>query len=163
MPQILDVCCGSRMFYFNKNNPEVVYCDIRQEKSILCDGRELIIKPDIQCDFRFLPFKDNQFSLVVFDPPHIENAGLLSWNTIKYGKLDKYTWRNDLRKGFFECWRVLKEHGSLIFKWNETQIYLKDVIKCFEPVKPVLGHTTTHNLKTHWLTFFKQNRPSVKL
>lgn len=143
------------MFYFDKVNPDIVYCDIRQEKCVLCDGRKFEVKPDIQCDFRSLPFRNEEFSLIVFDPPHLERAGLLSWQAQKYGKLDKHTWTQDLRDGFLECWRVLKYCGTLIFKWNETQICLSSVLKCFEPIKPMFGHTTTQNLKTHWMTFFK--------
>jgi SAM-dependent methyltransferase len=40
----------------------------------------------------------------------------------KYGRLNKETWRDDLRAGFAEAFRVLRPHGVLIFKWNETQI-----------------------------------------
>ncbi len=42
---ILDVCCGSRMFYFDKNNPNVCFMDSREVKDTLCDGRKLEIKP----------------------------------------------------------------------------------------------------------------------
>jgi hypothetical protein len=42
----------------------------------------------------------------------------------KYGRLNKETWRDDLRAGFAEAFRVLWLHGVLIFKWNETQIPL---------------------------------------
>lgn len=27
--KILDVCCGSKMFWFDKENPNVEFCDIR--------------------------------------------------------------------------------------------------------------------------------------
>lgn len=30
MKPILDMCCGSKMFYFDKENPNVEYCDIRK-------------------------------------------------------------------------------------------------------------------------------------
>ena len=66
---ILDPCCGSRMFWFDKTNPDVEFCDIRQEQHELCDGRHLEISPDRIADFTNLPFRDNQFRLVVFDPP----------------------------------------------------------------------------------------------
>lgn len=46
----------------------------------------------------------------------------------KYGKLNKDTWKRMLHDGFSECMRVLKPYGTLIFKWNETQIPVKDVI-----------------------------------
>jgi hypothetical protein len=39
----------------------------------------------------------------------------------KYGKLSE-SWREDISKGFAECFRVLYSDGVLVFKWNETQI-----------------------------------------
>ncbi|EPQ1453339.1 SAM-dependent methyltransferase, partial [Acinetobacter baumannii] len=30
--QILDPCCGSKMMWFDRNNPNVVYGDIRKEE-----------------------------------------------------------------------------------------------------------------------------------
>ena len=32
MKPILDACCGGRMFYFDKNNPNVLFADIRNQK-----------------------------------------------------------------------------------------------------------------------------------
>ena len=29
--KILDACCGSRMFWFDKNNPDVLFIDKRSE------------------------------------------------------------------------------------------------------------------------------------
>ena len=89
---ILDACCGSRMFWFDKKNPLVEFVDIRKESHILCDGRKLEIKPDTVADFRKLPFKDKTFSLVVFDPPHLKRLGKSSWMAKKYGVLNE-TWR----------------------------------------------------------------------
>ena len=43
---ILDVCCGSRMFWFNKRDTRAVFADIRAEEHNLCDGRRLVISPD---------------------------------------------------------------------------------------------------------------------
>ena len=48
---ILDACCGSKMFYFNKENENVLFMDNRQMSEILCDGRKLEIKPDVVADF----------------------------------------------------------------------------------------------------------------
>ena len=84
---ILDPCCGSRMFYFDKKDQRVDFCDIRDESHVLCDGRELHIKPDYQTDFRNLPFPDNSYQVVVFDPPHLKNAGTNGWQGKKYGIL----------------------------------------------------------------------------
>lgn len=118
MKPILDACCGSRMFWFNKSNPNVVYMDNRQINEKLCDGRSLIVQPDVLADFRKIPYPDNNFKIVVFDPPHLIYAGEKSWIGKKYGTLSK-EWREDLKRGFSECFRVLDKYGVLIFKWNE--------------------------------------------
>ncbi|WP_211278799.1 class I SAM-dependent methyltransferase [Parageobacillus galactosidasius] len=150
MKRILDACCGSKMFWFDKENEDVLYMDNRQLSTTLCDGRALNINPDIIADFRNMPFEDNSFYLVVFDPPHLIKVGENSWLAKKYGKLDE-NWRDDLAKGFKECMRVLKPNGTLIFKWNEEQIPLKEVLKCFDK-KPLFGNKRS---KTHWLVFMK--------
>ena len=49
---ILDACCGSRMFWFDKAEPHTTYIDNRELEDTLCDGRKLTINPDIVADFR---------------------------------------------------------------------------------------------------------------
>lgn len=79
MMPVLDACCGSRMFWFDKANTHVVFMDNRQINETLCDGRSLIVQPDVLADFRAIPYPDNNFKIVVFDPPHLEKAGEKSW------------------------------------------------------------------------------------
>jgi len=139
------------MFWFNKENGNTVFMDNREFEDTLCDGRSLKISPDIVADFRQIPFSDHKFHLVVFDPPHLVRVGEKSWIAKKYGKLDPETWKSDLKKGFSECMRVLKPNGVLIFKWNEEQIKLKDVLTIIK-YKPLFGNKRA---KTHWLVFMK--------
>lgn len=63
------------MFWFDKDNKDVLFMDCRELEDTLCDGRRLNIKPDIVADFRRMPFKDNSFYMVVFDPPHLLHIG----------------------------------------------------------------------------------------
>ena len=149
--KILDACCGSRMFWFNKENKNTVYMDNRREETTLCDGRKLIVKPDIIADFREMPYKDETFYLVIFDPPHLLRAGEESYLKLKYGRLAA-DWKEDIKKGLAECWRVLKTNGTMIFKWNEEQIALPQV-KTLLPCEPIIGQRRG---KTIWLVFFKQ-------
>lgn len=151
--KILDVCCGPKMMWFDKNNPDVVFMDIRRDEFILCDGRKLEINPDVLADFRDIPFPDKSFKLVVFDPPHLNKLGENSWTAKKYGKLFP-TWETDLKQGFDECMRVLKEGGILIFKWNEFQIPISKIIEIFGK-DPLFGHKSGKNSKTHWMCFMK--------
>lgn len=152
-PRVLDACCGSRMFWFDKNNPDAVFLDNRKEQHILCDGRTLIIEPDVIGDFTALPFPDERFHVVVFDPPHIEKLGILSWLAKKYGKLG-VNWKEDLRLGFAECFRVLKTNGTLIFKWNEQDIPVSEILKLTD-AKPLFGNKVGRLSKSHWIVFLK--------
>lgn len=47
MAKILDACCGSRMFWFDKQNPNVTFMDIRQEYDELETGHVVDVNPDI--------------------------------------------------------------------------------------------------------------------
>lgn len=127
-PTVLDPCCGSRMMWFDKQDQRVLFGDQRTESHVLSDGRALEIKPDVKLDFTNLPFPDNSFRLIAFDPPHLVRAGKKSWLALKYGKLGQ-SWQDDLSKGFAECFRVLESGGVLIFKWNEDQIKVSEILK----------------------------------
>lgn len=65
--------------------------------------------------------------MVVFDPPHLKTLGETSWMAKKYGKLPK-DWQSLIHDGFTECMRVLKPNGTLVFKWNESEIKTVDVL-----------------------------------
>lgn len=148
--RILDACCGSKMFWYDKNDPDVVFMDIRKERCTLCDGRTLEVNPDLIADFRNIPFPDETFYVVVFDPPHLIHAGENSWVRKKYGILPG-DWESYLREGFCECKRVLKENGVLVFKWSEDQIKTADVLKAIGE-NPCFGDKRS---KTRWMFFMK--------
>lgn len=150
---ILDACCGSRMFWFDKENPNTEFMDIRSENHILCDGRQLVINPTTIGDFTSMPFPNSSFKLVVFDPPHLDKIGDSAWMALKYGKL-RGDWKEMLRKGFSECFRVLDDYGVLIFKWNEIQIPTSEILKLTN-MKPIIGHKSGKRSDTHWITFMK--------
>lgn len=53
---ILDACCGSKIFWFDKNNPNVEFCDIRTVPyHEYYPQRYIEIAPDTICDFTALP------------------------------------------------------------------------------------------------------------
>ena len=85
--------------------------------------------------------------------PHLVRTGKKSWLALKYGKLGQ-SWQDDLSKGFAECFRVLESGGVLIFKWNENQIKVSEILK-LTPNKPLFGHVTKRHGGTIWLTFMK--------
>lgn len=158
---VLDPCCGSRMMWFDKADPRAVFGDRRSEVLTVTDNsrgnasgtRTLRIEPDTLMDFRDMPFGDGAFKLIAFDPPHLEHAGPRSWLAAKYGKLSE-DWRADLTAGFAEYFRVLASDGVLVFKWNETQVKLKEVL-ALTPHQPLFGQVSGRSGMTHWLVFMK--------
>lgn len=158
--QVLDACCGSRMFWFDRGNPAAVFVGKRRETHVLPDvssaggSRTLNIAPDILADFTALPFPDNQFALVVFDPPHLVRNGKKGWMAKKYGKLEG-DWKEELRTGFSECFRVLKPEGTLIFKWNEHEVPVSQIL-ALTPVVPLFGNRCGKTAKSHWIVFMKE-------
>ena len=99
--RILDACCGSKMFWFDKQEPHTTYMD-RREEEFEIHKKKINVKPDIVADFRDMPFEDETFNLVVFDPPHLLWAGQKSFMRAQYGQLDLLTWRLDLLRTKFQ-------------------------------------------------------------
>lgn len=158
---VLDACCGSRMFWFNREDPRAVFMDCRQEVHELTDKssaggkRTLVIAPDVVGDFRSIPYQDNSFRVVCFDPPHLVNTGPQSWLGRKYGTLPK-DWQDLLRRGFAECFRVLEPLGVLVFKWNEDQIPVSRILALTD-AKPLFGNRCGKHAKSHWIVFLKDS------
>lgn len=158
-PPVLDACCGSRMFWFDPNDPRALYLDRRRETHELKDAsqksgfRTLVVNPDVLGDFSNLPFRDEQFAVVVFDPPHLESLGDTGWLAKKYGRLSG-DWRSMLQKGFAECFRVLKNEGTLIFKWNERDISVSEILS-LTPHSPLVGQRGGKTMQSHFIVFLK--------
>jgi len=153
------------MFWFDKADGRALFVDKRIETHPVDIGtpgtkgrKPIVVNPDIQADFTDLPFADGSFHLVVFDPPHIERKEAKGLLTKKYGHLTG-DWRDMLRKGFAECFRVLKPHGTLIFKWAESDHAVSEILK-LTPERPLFGHQSGKASKTHWIAFLKHNTPS---
>lgn len=161
LPRILDPACGGRMMWFDRENPGVVFGDARKVEITVTDRshgvtdgtRSIVIDPDTVLDFRALPFRDASFRLVAFDPPHLVHAGKKSWLVAKYGMLGS-DWKEDLRKGFSECFRVLEPEGVLVFKWSEYQVPVSEVLALAKR-KPLFGNRRVGKDKAHWLVFMK--------
>ena len=141
----------------NKDDVRILGMDVREEVVSMVDRgsiRTLGVHPHVLGDFRRMPFADGAFAQVMFDPPHLLNAWERGWLRKKYGVLNKETWREDLRRGFQECWRVLAPLGTLVYKWNTCQVALAEVSPMF-PDEPTF-HTRVD--RTHVFIFIKPGR-----
>ena len=61
---------------------------------------------------------------------------------------------DDLRRGFSECFRVLDPGGVLVFKWNETQVKVREILELV-PQQPIFGQVSGRGHMTHWMVFMK--------
>jgi 23S rRNA G2069 N7-methylase RlmK/C1962 C5-methylase RlmI len=153
--KVLDVCCGPKSMWFDKQDERALYLDKRKEQHTnnYPSGKTKInISPDIIGDFTDIKQPDESFYLVVFDPPHIKR-NKLGIITKKYGNLEG-DWKEMIKQGFKECFRVLKANGTLIFKWSDVQFPIKDILKLTDN-KPLFGHKSGKKMQTHWVTFIK--------
>lgn len=155
IPQILDACCGGRMWWWDKAHPLAVYMDNRvAPRGSRPDRPNWSCEPDLRGDFRAMPFADESFNLVLFDPPHVVRDEARGQVTLYYGVLPAATEQDDLRRGFTECWRVLKPGGTLVFKWAGPT----DRVRRHFPGEPIVGTRSprgTKGLGTRWFIFYK--------
>lgn len=158
MIPVLDATCGTRMMWFDKQDKRCLYVDHRNESfrptGVKFADKDIEVRPNVQCSFRALPFAAESFWLVVFDPPQIVRSSLAGNVTKYYGALPT-NWKPVIQGGFQECFRVLKTHGTLIFKWSEIEIPIAEVLKLTR-VPPLFGHRSGKAANTHWVTFIKE-------
>ena len=159
MKPILDACCGGKMFYFDKNDPRVLFQDIRKEETTLCDGRKFEVAPDVVGDFTSMRFPDNTFNMVVFDPPHLRWWGKdkekqpTGFQGIKYGTLRsdwRETWPRVLQNVSASCVREVFLSSS----GTKPTLRLSEVLKLTDQ-KPIFGHKSGKRANTHWICFMK--------
>ncbi len=151
--RILDPCCGGKSFYFDKDDERILFCDVRKGIYQSNNGKVVNVCPKFVIDFRKMPFENGKFDLVIFDPPHLTSIGDKSWLFNRYGRLPK-AWKDYLKSGFDECWRVLRPGGTLVFKWSEGNIKIGRLFDIF-PDKPVMG--CRNNYTTIFVVFNKSS------
>jgi hypothetical protein len=168
--EILEATTGNRSYWHDKHHPEVTFMDLRVELdgNFTIQGydydrnRSYTVSPDVQADYRELPFDDSTFDLVVFDPPHlVTNNGMKKLHGIlkrQYGCLHAQTWQRDMRLAFEELFRVMADHATLTFKFCDYHIGFNEILDEI-PHEPMYGTTVksgTHS--TRWITFNKPMR-----
>ena len=167
--KILDATCGAKNMWFQPNHPLVTYMDIKNGTFVhwtkkTAERRIIHVKPDVIADWsKQLPFDDNTFDMILFDPPHIiKNRKDVNFTETRmeayYGYLFKDSWKQDLMNGINELFRILKPEGVFVFKWGERTIKIDEILKLF-PYKPIFGNRTNgcsaNDKNTTWLVFLK--------
>ena len=147
--------------WFNKENPNTVFMDKKKKIEDFSHSKlNVRMSPDIQAVWEYLPFPDETFEMVVFDPPHMIENRPLDCNSIfvsKYGLLRPQTYRRELFQAGKEFWRVLKKGGFLVFKWNDCSRKFDRVIQYF-PNRPLFYQKSKGSAgqsSTFWAVFQK--------
>jgi len=166
--------------WVNKDDPRVLFLDKRSDSELALDKHNYDVQrgrlavqgwnpknPTVQGDFRCLNLPDGCMKAVNWDPPQRLKAGENSLFKKKYTYLNKETWREDLKLGAMEVFRVLEPGGFLFFKWSDADIPLKMVLELF-PHKPLFknmtcgnGQTRSGSHHTFWCVFMKPSEVSA--
>jgi hypothetical protein len=109
--KILDATVNARQFWLGSTR-KVIGLDI--------DPR---FKPDVVGDNQDMPFGDNQFDVVVYDPPHVPNQGKTEKDfrtryglVLKSGRRRGFNLNHLYRPFAYEAFRVLRKDGHLFCK-----------------------------------------------
>ena len=160
--RILDATAGCRGIWYQKNHPDVTFLDKR--KGVFGKNIKYNINPDVVCEWKDMPFPDNTFDMVIFDPPHIIQNAESGDMVAEYGKLGTKTWKDELKVGFNQCFRVLKEDGIFILKWAECiESKGKKINELLEMIEynPLVGTRVGYRSTTLWI-IFKKDKISLK-
>lgn len=111
------------------------------------------------CDSRHLPFPDQTFDLLSFDPPHM-CVGPASHMAEAYGHWTTAEILDLVERTAPEAHRVAKPEALLTLKWNDHDIKLPRILALLSQYwEPLYGQTTAlrekHKSATTW-TIFKR-------
>ena len=156
----LDSTAGNRVIWNCKTPPDWIFCD-REIK--------LGLSPDVFCDNRYLPFRDNVFQCAIYDPPY--QWGDKLWARDPKGKTEggsKWSWygtyknKRDLIQNLIKASRELyRVSMRLCFKWCEFALPLSNIISLFIPPWIIFqqkGHNSkkqTSKNQTWWVTMVR--------
>lgn len=143
--KILDISAGRRAVWFDKNHRDATYIDVRPE-----------VEPTLVADARALPAElGTGFDLVVFDPPHKNNAasGKMAHNC---GHWTAEQIRSIVTDSAKEAHRVARSDALMAFKWNDHTRKLSSVLTWIDPWwEPLFGHGVSgqhrHKSMTSWV------------
>lgn len=140
--KILDLSSGNRAIWFNKQNPDTLYLDIRAG-----------VNPDMVVDTRKIPDTvGDGYSLLVFDPPHM-NCGPNSHMSKRYGHHTTKEIFSIIEGTSKEAHRISTNDALMALKWNDHDIKLKRVFDLMPQWCPLFGHLTKDGpgSKTYWV------------
>lgn len=152
---------------------ELVFMDIRHGPFSTGKRRgkpEIIeIDPDKLGCITKIPWPDNTFSMVLFDPPH-DKWGKSSFMRVLYGSWNNEMFVHKVGPANQEFYRVLKPGGFLFVKIQDNKQRDKQLVELLSNFKlllkihqaPLSGRTKN---KTYWMLFVRRKTilPRIKV
>jgi len=113
----------------------------RRPVDVVCMDKEsaLAVPPDVVAVWAALPFRDDVFSLVIFDPPHtcrgetsiMSLQGSTAKSSISWFGALPARWRETAHLFLAAQNEFRRVARRMIFKWNDTRYNLHRVLSCF--------------------------------
>ena len=176
---ILDATAGNRTMWKHKNTENIIYIDIETK---------LERKPTIFADNTNTPFLSETFDTIFYDPPFMAGRGKGSFFSCPdiskrvqttmglkgatfYG-VGRYKSKQALIAHVYraqkEFKRILKDDGSLWFKWSEADISLNRILSLFADWYELLRIyvrsplQTIGKAQTYWVCLTKKERETTQ-
>ncbi len=152
--RILDVTCGARAIWFDKNHPDTTYVDIRPE-----------VSPGVIANSMNLPVSiGRDFDLIVFDPPHA-NFGKNGNMTKNYGHWTAAQIKELCLGVAMEAHRITRPDALMAFKWNDHDTKLSSILDLMTTWwEPLFGQTTSVRTMrastTYWVQLRRKEIPA---
>jgi len=112
---VLDCTYGYGKFWTEHTPQTLIGTDLNPDKAL--DGKST--------DFTNLPYPDNYFATVIFDPPYKLNGTPSHQSDERYGVNTTVRWQDRhelINKGIEECARVLQPRGHLLIKCQDQVV-----------------------------------------
>jgi len=174
--KIADVTYGKGVFWRKVNLKDYIF-----------HPSDILTCPKTPYDFRALPYKDEAYDVVVFDPPYVHNPGQLIVDAnYKNRDTTRGMYHDDIldlyASGMREAWRVLKQGGQLWVKckdelesstqrWSHIELFLialelgfyaKDLFVLTQTHNPIVQFKTQqHSRKNHSYLWVFEKSTSV--
>lgn len=174
---ILDAGCGNRCMWLLKENENVLHIDIE---------KALQHKPDMFASNTALPFKDECFNTIFFDPPFKWNChdhpffsfpnlemlynyypNISKRSTVSYYGIERYKTRSELAAYIYraerELRRIIKPDGCLWVRWcTMTDMDHNNLLNIFADWHHMATHEigsakrVTGETKSFWFMLMKK-------
>jgi len=147
--RILDLSAGKRSIWFDRLYKDTVFVDIRPE-----------VHPTVVADTTELPFANEFFDFIVFDPPHVTH-GPGSTMAQYYGAFPAEVIRDIVKLSAKEAFRVAKDDSFMAFKWNDHDVKLQRILQLMEGWEPLFGQKVAgrdkHRSGSYWVLLRKRS------